>query len=489
MTTIIGRGKEKAYLDGINCSDKAQFVAVYGRRRVGKTYLVRTYFESKGPYLEVVGVKDGSMGKQLEGFHESLIETFPDLGGTAYPADWKQAFSTLDSRLQKLSASKRFTVFLDELPWLASPRSCLLQELDYFWNKKWSKMPTLNLVVCGSAASWMTSNLINDKGGLHNRLTGIVALEPFSLCESRDFLQSKGCDLTMYQIIELYLAMGGVPYYLEQASKGKSPAQIIEASCFDESGLLRGEFDRLFPSLFAHSGNHMRIIRMIARKRYGASRKDLILSTGLSSGGSINRPLEELEASGFITRFVPYGKKNNDSYFRLSDEFTNFHLSWIAKHQKSGPRQQKNYWLNTSQTPSWKSWAGYGFEGIVQKHADRILDGLGVSGVLCEIATWRCPPSLVTAGKGAQIDLLLDRADGVITIVEIKFSAGPITITSEYADKLRRKQAVFVEGTKTRKSTSLVMVSPFGVNRNKYSNELLSHDLSAEVLFRPSRQT
>ncbi len=488
MDKLIGRKKELEYLQKLYLSNSPEFLAVYGRRRVGKTHLVRGFFRNKGPYLEVIGLKNAGMQEQLRIFHSSLVLTFEEFKGSPIPRNWREAFEMLTSKLLQIPKTKKCTVFLDELPWLATPRSRLLQELDHFWNARWSKIQNLNLVVCGSAASWMLDKLISAKGGLHNRLTKVLSLDPFDLYETDNFLKELGCDFTPYNVVEIYLAMGGIPYYLEHVSPGRSPAQIVDDLCFRKDGLLFSEFDHIFPSLFGPAEKHLSIIRQIAKHRYGVSRSDLISRTGIPSGGAIGRPLEELEMAGFITKFVPYGKKVREPYFRVTDEYSNFYLKWIAGFKNRGPKQQRGYWLRASQSPSWSSWSGYAFEGVCQKHADRILDALGISGIQCEIATWRYNPGKRSGRRGAQIDLLVDRKDGIISLIEIKHARSPVVITKEYATKLRKKISIFKEATGTHKSVSMVMVSPFGTNKNKYAREILAADITADDLFAVPRE-
>ncbi len=480
MKSFVGREKEIALLNELKNSSSAEFVAIYGRRRVGKTRLVRHVFEKNGMFLEAIGKRSGKKDEQLHIFFSALRGRFPKLGAASRPGSWGEAFEMLSSELATVTKGEKCVVFLDELPWLATPRSGLIEELDRFWNSRWSRLDNLLLIVCGSAASWMLSKVVRAKGGLHNRLTRTIVLEPFDLRETAQLLALRGVELTHRQIIEIYMAMGGIPYYLENVSPGKSPAQVVDETCFRRSGLLFDEFEQVFPALFAHSTKHKKLIRRIAGKRYGVSREELIRTTKIPSGAAINRPLDELEAAGFIARFVPYGKKNRESYYRVVDEYSQFYLIWLDAVKRRALKIRRDHWLAVSQTPSWKSWAGYAFEGICQKHADQILDALGISGVHSEVATWRSAPG---AERGSQIDLLFDRRDGIITVVEIKYAAGPVTINKKEAEMLRNRLAVFKEAVKTRKSVSLVMISPFGTTSNAYSHELLAADIKADVLF------
>ncbi len=484
MTGIIGRKEELRRLQDISESSQAEFLAIYGRRRVGKTHLVRCFFEDRGPYLEVVGRRNGTLRDQINLFFSSLRATFGGYEGMPAPRSWREAFEMLTPTIKKTSRSRRFTLFLDELPWLATPRSGLVDELDYFWNARWSRIPNFNLVVCGSAASWMLSKLVNARGGLHNRLTRTIPLQPFDLDDTLRFLRARGTELMPYQVVEIYLAMGGIPYYLEQVRPGNSVAQTINETCFRKGGLLLSEFDNIFPALFRRPDKHLKIIQQVARRRYGVSRSELIRATNIPSGGALNRPLNELEAAGFITRFVPYGRKIREPYFKVTDEYTKFYLTWIAPFRRRGLAQQRDYWMNVSQTPSWSSWAGYAFEGICQKHADQILSALGISGVQCEVATWRHTSKPGSGKRGAQIDLLFDRRDGVVTLAEIKHSSSPFVVTRAVAQRLREKMSVFKAATRTRKAVAtMVLISPFGTTNNNHAREVLAADLTLDALF------
>jgi len=335
-------------------------------------------------------------------------------------------------------------------------------------------------VVCGSAASWMIQNVVRSKGGLHNRLTDQIPLYPFSLKETEDFLQSRGLDLTRLQIVELYMTMGGVPHYLKQAKTGLSAAQIIDHVCFSPTGLLRQEFKKLY-ALFDLSAQHMNIVKALASKRMGLTRTELLKAAGLKSGGTATRHLEELEESGFIQSRVPFEKKSSDSLYRLMDEYSLFYLQWIKKLGRRSPG--KGYWLKKQNGSSWRVWAGYAFENICLKHVLQLKEALGISGVHTEESPWRHTSSKGSGIPGAQIDLLIDRADQTINICEMKFSKNEFTIDNHCAENLRRKIDVFRKETKTRKNIFLTMVTSLGVKDNAYAKELVNNSLNLENLF------
>lgn len=323
MTTkIIGRKKELQLLKEIEKSKEAEFVAVYGRRRVGKTFLIKEFFSKKGLYLETTGTKDAPMVNQLKNFTLALSKTFAEGRPLKTPPNWEEAFSLLTQELQSVPKSKKVTIFLDELPWLATKRSRLMQALDYYWNAHLSKLSNIILIVCGSAASWMLDHLIHAKGGLYNRLTRRILLEPFNLKETKEFLESRSLKVSQRQVLDLYMAIGGIPFYLKEVKKGKSSAQMIDDLCFKKTGLLHSEFKNLFKALFDQAETNLGIVRAIGKAKNKISRSQLIKVLGKHSGGRLNERLEELEASSFIQCFIPYGKKQRDRFYRIVDEYT-----------------------------------------------------------------------------------------------------------------------------------------------------------------------
>ena len=480
---IIGRQKEKAVLELASKSSDPEFIAIYGRRRVGKTHLVREFF-GNAICFELIGKHGATLGEQLDNFAQALGKSIGMGIQPQRPSSWSEAFRQLEqfleSPVRKKKKHKRI-VFLDELPWLNTPRSSFLSGLDHFWNSWGSRQNNFILVICGSAASWMIQNIVRATGGLHNRLTRQIRLLPFTLRETETFLESRGVNLTRTQIAALYMAMGGIPHYLMQTEPGLSAAQIIDKVCFSSLGLLREEFDKLYSSLFDESEQHQKIVRALAAKRQGLTRNEILRSIGLQSGGSASRRLEELEESGFIQTQIPFGKKANDALYRLSDEYSLFYLDWISKLGKRSPGD--GYWLSQQNSPRRRSWAGYAFESLCIKHAQRLKTALGIANVLTTHAPWRYQSSADSDIPGAQIDLLIDRRDDTINVCEMKFCEAEFTIDKKYAMALKRKLDVFRRITGTRKSVFLTMVTTFGIVNNAYAKELVANSLTLEDLY------
>jgi uncharacterized protein len=486
MKNIIGRNQEIQQLNEILISNEAEFVAVYGRRRVGKTFLIREFFQKKGFYIEFTGVKDGGKHHQLARFTEKLTQIFyPDVQIRPF-ASWHEAFKLLTNELEKLPKSKKIVLFFDELPWMATKKSGLMQALDYFWNTCWSQWRQLKLIVCGSAASWMLDHLINAKGGLYNRLTRTLLLSPFDLTQTQLFLKSNSLDFKHKPILDIFLIMGGIPHYLKQIKKSKSIIQNIDSICFQPDGLLFNEFSRLYPSLFDDPELSMRIMRIIAQHHYGIGKEKIITLAGKQSGGRFDKRLEELEASGFIQRFIPYGHKIRDQFFRVIDPYSLFYLSWIAEfaEQRIIMPKHKSYWTTISGTPAWYSWAGYAFENVCYQHIDKILTALGLTNIPCKIGSWNYSPQKNSLDQqGAQIDLLFDRADDTITLCEIKYSNQAFVIDKAYAKVLANKIQTFERYFPTSKQIHLALITTIGLKKNIWSEELIQQVITLDDLF------
>ena len=483
---ISGRRAEMEVLDKAMRSSEPEFVAVYGRRRVGKTFLVREFFGDSISF-ELTGLRNASLSDQLENFAEALGEAMGLGVMPGAPASWREAFRQLEQYLESPQSSRtgeKRVVFLDELPWLDTRRAKFCSALEHFWNSWASRQRDVILVVCGSAASWMIQNIVQARGGLHNRVTRRIRLLPFTLTETEAFLQSRRVELTRHQLIELYMVLGGVPHYLKEAEPGLSAPQIVDRTCFSSQGLLRDEFGKLYTSLFDNAEQHVRIVKALARKRAGVTRNELLAATGLPSGGTTTKRLDELEESGFLERHVPFGKKENDALYRLADEFSLFHIAWIQSLGKKSPGD--GHWLQQSQSPRWRAWSGYAFEGVCLKHIPQFKAALGIAAVATTESSWRYHPprdSKDSSERGTQIDLLIDRRDQTINLCEMKFSDGEFTIDKRYAAELRHKRDIFRRVTRTKKNVFLTMVTTFGVRDNAYAKELIAASLTADALF------
>lgn len=484
MTEIIGRKKELQILDEVYESDDSEFVAVYGRRRVGKTFLIRNYFANKvSCFFHATGLKDGTNFDQLQNFTVSMRNVFYD--GLATPKTWMEAFEQLTKAIKNFYPNQRIIIFLDELPWMATARSRLLQALDFYWNTCWLYEKNIKLIICGSAASWMLENIVNSKGGLHNRLTKKINLKPFSLLETRDYLSSRNIKLNNDQILELYMAIGGVPYYLREIKPGLSAKQNISKLCFNSNGLLNKEYDNLLSSLFKHSEIHEELLSILVKKTGGIDKSILASTSKLSSlGGRLSKRLEELESAGFIKKFIPYGKTNKDVYYRVIDEYTIFYLKWIAPNKNSLDDNSDNImWEQLSLSSGYKAWSGYAFEAVCYKHVSYIKHALSLDRISCRVGNWRYVPKNKESATGAQIDLIFDRIDNVISLCEIKYCKSDFAFDKRIMQDLQKKQKVFVEQTKVSKQVFWCLISSSPVKRNNYVDEIITHTVTLDDLF------
>lgn len=467
-TTITGRIKELKALKKLAGSKKSEFIAVYGRRRVGKTFLIREAFEGNFTFY-VTGMANAGIRQQLSGFTASLQKYFPGRRKKA-PADWFEAFLQLEELLEK-NKDKRKIVFIDELPWFDTAKSGFIPALEHFWNSWASARKDILLIACGSAASWIINKLIRNTGGLYNRVTQRIKLDPFTLHETELFLNQKGSKYDRYQLVQLYMVTGGIPHYLDQVDVSMSVAQNIDELCFQPNGLLNIEFDQLYSSLFKNSDKHIAIIEALSKKNKGLTREELIKISKLPNSGNTTQLLKELEESGFIRRYIPFERKERNSLYQLSDFYSFFYLKFI----KGLPSASRNQWLNGLNGAKQQAWAGYAFEQVCLAHVQQIKSALGISGISTSVSSWM--------SDGAQIDLIIDRADRVVNICEMKFSISELTITKTYAEQLKNKIKVFREASGTNKSLFLTIVTTFGVKRNQYAVSLVQDEVTMDSLF------
>lgn len=472
---LIGRKEELEILNKALNSDEAEMISVIGRRRVGKTFLIRTVYERQ-IIFEISGLQNATGTEQLRNFANQLRKFSGSKVAIPTPRDWLDAFFILIDFLEQVDIKEKPVVFFDEVPWMATHKSGFLKGLSYFWNS-WAVKQSIVIVICGSAASWMIQKILRDKGGLHNRVTRRIRLYPFTLAETKAFLINRGIHFEWYQLLQLYMVMGGIPHYLKEVEGGKSAAQNIDKICFSENGLLHDEFLSLYPALFKRADYHTAIIRALASKHNGLIRKDLVQKAKLTDSGRITQVLTELSESGFITAYPAFGKKKKGQLYRLTDEYSIFYLRFVEPNLS----ETAGIWSSLSQKQSYKIWCGYAFENVCLKHINQIKKALGISGIYTRSSSFFKKGD--SNNQGVQIDLLIDRNDRTINIVEIKFYDGLFTISKDYAKKLRTKVQTFKEITQTKKQVFLTFITALGLKSNIHSVGLVSNDFGAEVLF------
>lgn len=470
---IIGRKKEIEKLDRIATSAKSEFLAVYGRRRVGKTFLIREYFDYTFDF-QISGLANANTQQQLFNFDLSLGKqsnlTFHDAS-----QNWLVAFQRLIEHLEHKQSQDKIVLFFDELPWFDTPGSDFVMGLEHFWNSWASNRKDVILIVCGSAASWMVNTLINNSGGLHNRVTQKIRLAPFNLQETEEMLIAKHCTFERYQTIQLYMALGGIPYYLDAVQAHLSVPQNIQELLFEKAGLLQNEFFNLYRSLFRKYEIYEKVVEVLSTKNEGLQRKQIIAQSGISSGGTLTNVLTDLEESGFICSYSSFDNKQKNTLYRLTDYYTFFYFRFI----KSRKYQGQDAWINLIDHPVQRTWQGFAFEQICLDHVWQIKNALGIRGVQSNNVSWKG----ATSQKSAQIDLLIDRRDQVINLCECKFSLDTFSIDKDYAEKLRSKIAVFKSVTKSKKSVFLTMITTYGIEKNQYANLLVRNQVTMDDLF------
>lgn len=479
---IIGREAEQRRLVEAFQSRDPELVAIYGRRRVGKTFLIRELFRDSIA-LELTGLHQESMKRQLENFANSLRIHFPKTRFSV-PSSWLEAFENLRISISDSSSNKspKRVLFFDEFPWLETRRSGFLAAFEHFWNTFASLRTDLLVVICGSAASWMIRKVIGSKGGLHNRTTLRIRLEPFSLGDTQEYLARRNVRLDDLQIAQLYMAMGGVPHYLNQIQPGLSAAQNIDRLCFAKGGLLVNEFEQLYAALFEKATHHEAVVRALAKSGKGMTRTDLLREASLKSGGASTFVLQELIQSGFVVESPPRDNKVKEALYRLVDEYSLFYLNWIESNRTSGT----DAWLRKSAGRNYAIWCGYAFETLCLKHAPQIKAALGIANVQTQESSWLYKAK-TPEEEGAQIDMLIDRADHCTNICEMKFSLHPFKIDKTYAAELERKIRVFCRQTQTSNTVFLTLITANGIQPNDHSRRIVSSQVQLSQLMSNSR--
>ena len=473
---MIGRSKETEILENAYNSGKPELIAAFGRRRVGKTFMIRSFFTGKIDF-EITGLKDGTRAQQLRNFSYSMKDATKAEELPPVPEDWLAAFHDLKTYLESLNGNdKRKVVFIDEMPWMASGKSDFLTGFSYFWNSYAAK-ENIVVIICGSATAWMIQKVINNKGGLHNRVTRKIHLLPFTLAETEAFFKAKNILFDRYQLLLIYMTMGGVPHYLEQVEAGKSAMQNIDAICFGPQGLLRTEFDNLYSALFSNADRYVSIVEALGSKWKGMTRSELITATKIKDGGGMTNMLRDLELSGFISSYVQFGKKKKDTLFRLTDCYSLFYLKFI----QDIPVNESVSWQLLSQTQSWKSWSGYAFENVCFMHIANIKAAIGIAGVHTkQYSFWA---KSTEESEGTQIDMLIDRQDSVISLCEVKFYNDQLILSAADAEGLRRKRSIFRQLTGTKKQVTIALITTFGLIKNIHSIGLIDNELDLNALF------
>lgn len=470
---IAGRQEEIALLQKIAQKNESSFLAVYGRRRVGKTFLIRQVYQNDIVF-ECSGVIGKTTAQQLENFWRSLHEAYPQAQPILPPKTWLEAFFQLRAYLKPQPQDTKKVIFLDEIPWFETPQSGFLAALDSFWNQFCTKRTDIILVICGSAASWIIDKVINNRGGLHNRLTHRIQLMPLTLGETKAFFDLKNVKLSLKDIAQIYMCVGGVPFYLKDIEAGDSVPQILDKLFYHKQAALKNEFQNLYAALFKNNAFHEKIVEALATKNKGLTRNEIINATDIKGGGGLTVVLEELTQCGFIMPIYPIQKAKEDCLYRLIDEYSLFYFKFL----KDG--KTKSSWAQITESPAYKIWSGYAFENLCFKHTDQIKKAFGISGVITNEYSYVLKGT--AEREGVQIDMIIDRADNCVNILEVKFHNTEFEVSESYARQLLHKATIFKERTRLKKNVFITMLTAFGVKKNEHylmavTNQLLIDDL------------
>lgn len=481
MSKIIGRKKEIKELERLFRSPKAECVVITGRRRVGKTYLVREvlkerltfYHTGLSPYDEE-GQEQIGLKEQLQQFFYSLIRF--GYQGKKAPTSWLEAFFWLTQLLESLDNGDRQVVFIDELPWMDTRNSHFLQAFEGFVNGWAMGRSNMMLVLCGSATSWVEDNFINNKKGLYNRQTAIIRLSPFTLKECEEYYDFLGVSMNRFDIVEGYMAFGGIPYYMGFVSPELSMAQNIDSMFFASGSKLKGEFDRLFGSLFRNPDKYLAIVRLLGKRRGGFTREEIISKTGIPSGSELSQVLHSLEASCFINRYQPFGQGKSECRYKLIDNYVLFHLHFFEGQSITDAA----FWQHSVNSPAINAWKGLAFEDVCFCHTQQIKNALGVGNVISNESAWRVQGS--DEKRGGQMDLIISRNDNVVNLCEMKYVSRMFAVDRDYDLRLRQRIGLVQEHLTRKQNINLTLVTTFGLEYNKYSS-IVQNTVTLDDLF------
>lgn len=475
---LVGRTTEMRSLQSYLTSNQSEFVAVYGRRRVGKTFLIRKAAADNFAFY-VTGMYKATKSEQLTNFAIAL-QKYTKSDSLSIAPNWIMAFYQLSKHLETLPEGNK-VLFIDELPWMDTAKSGFIAALENFWNSWAALRNDIKLIVCGSATSWMINNLIKSKGGLHNRLTHQIVLNPFTLKECEAYFKDRNFSYTRKQIAECYMAIGGIPYYMSMMDKAKSISQNIDNLFFANNAPLKEEFNDLYRALFKNASAHIEVVTALATKQNGLSRQELLSATKQTDNGAFSVVLEELEQCGFIRTYEPYANKisfnnkrqKNNVIYQLVDFYTLFYFNFV----KQNHYKDEHFWTASYNSPLHNTWAGLSFEMLCLSHIYQVKQALGIQGIQTLVCSWRGKKNNI----GAQIDLLIDRKDDTINLCEIKYSKEEFEISKDYEASLQNKINTFTLSTETKKTILLTMITTYGIKDNAHSgivqNRLVLDDL------------
>jgi uncharacterized protein len=470
---FIGRVEETSTLKSLLTTEGSDLLAVIGRRRIGKTFLVKNAYKNQFAF-HITGIKDADKKTMINAFVSKIEELSGSKLPLSVPDNWLDAFRLLKNYLISIKSTKKIVVFLDEFPWMDSHKSGFLGAFEFFWND-WAVDQKIAVVLCGSSTTWMLNNVLNNKAGLHNRITKYIHLEPFTLRETRQFLHTKSIKLPNYEVAQLYMALGGVPYYINEVEKGESVIQSIDRILFSDKSTLKHEFQNLYRALFDQYEKYELVVKALSSKQKGLTRQEIIESTKISNGGGLTRILTELEECSFIKTFQPFGKEKKDLIYRLIDEYSLFYYQFNPQKKPVGS------FMQVSTSARYKSWSGFAFESLCIKHVKQIKQALGISGVFSTESSFYYKGS--SSETGFQIDMLIDRSDNSINLCEMKFYAMEYELTKKEAEKLHFRRELFRNKTNTNKYLINTLITPFGIKNSQNNSGVIDKVIGLDDLF------
>lgn len=469
MNEIIGREEETKLLKQYAQSGKAEFIALYGRRRVGKTFLINSTFGESFTF-SMTGVLEGNKAAQIHAFGDAM-----DLYGNPLekrPEDWYEAFQMLRYLLtERMSKDKRCIVFIDELPCFDTRQSDFTNALGYFWNSWASLQNSLMLIVCGSATSWMMENIIDSHGGLHDRITHEMHLKEFTLRETEQYLKASGFQWDRLLTLQTYMTFGGIPYYLSLLNGKESLAQNIDRLFFRADGEMRREFHRLYKTLFTNPDPYITIIEALFGKKKGLSRDEIARIIGKESSGRLTKMLNNLIDCDLI-RFYNIKKKKiskQSGLYQLTDFYTAFYLQFVK-----GIENDEHFWAKSQNAPTVNAWRGLAFERVCLAHIPQIKKALGIEAIKTIYYAWRSSANENEGERQAQIDLIIERADRMVNLCEAKYSTSTYLIDKEEHLRFQNRIARFQQETAYSGGIIPVFITPFGLQRNAYSEYIIN---------------
>lgn len=417
------------------------------------------------------------MKDQLTHFYRSLVSQ--GMPRSKRPENWLEAFYMLEDHLQKTDdGHSRQLLFFDEIQWLDTPRSGFITGLEAFWNGWACHRHNIMMIICGSSTSWILDKLINNHGGLYNRVTCQISLQPFSLYECEQYFEAQNIVMSKYDITQAYMMVGGIPYYLNYFNRKMSLQQNIDAMFFADDAPLKDEYDRLFASLFANPTIMKSLIEALSEKSMGFTRQEILQKTGLTNSGEFSDHLKALIAGTFVIKYCSFGNSKREEYYKLADPFCIFYLRFV-KPNVSGRRIS---WANIADSAAVTVWKGYAFENVCFNHIKQIKAALGISGVSTNESLWSKRGDEEHAGT--QIDLIIERKDNIVNLCEVKFYNDEFAVSKDYHFTLVRRKNLVLEKVNKRTAVHNTLITTYGLKQSEYWGDFIQV-ITLNELFSP----